>query len=306
MRSSKLLSSTTAQTNGPERPASLVAFPLVQELSGNIAVVTGAGSGIGRALALAFGGEGMRVVAADVEAAALDETMAQLTAAGVDATSRVTDVSRFDDVVALADHTQASYGGVDVLCNNAGVFAGGLLWERPASDFEWSLGVNLWGILHAARAFVPGMIERGTEAHIVNTVSMAGVCTTPYSGPYDVSKFAALAATECLAHDLAMVGANINVSMLCPGLVATNIGHAERNRPDALAAASTPDADFVANALVDQTAKGLPPSAVAEMVLDAIRTERFFVPTNASHAPQMRERLDALLAGHVPPVPTFD
>jgi NAD(P)-dependent dehydrogenase (short-subunit alcohol dehydrogenase family) len=278
----------------------------MQELSGKVAVVTGAGSGIGRALTLALGREGMRVVAADVEEPALDDTMKQLHDEGVDASACATDVGRYEDVAALADHAYSTFASVDVLCNNAGVFAGGLLWERPASDFEWALAVNLWGILHSVRAFVPRLLEAGNEAHIVNTVSMAGVCTTPYSGPYDVSKFAALAATECLAHDLAAAGANIRVSMLCPGLVATNIGAAARNRPAALAAAMTPDAQFVTQVLTDETGKGLAPDAVAQMVLDAIRAERFFVPTNASHASQMRERLEALLRGELPPVPTFD
>lgn len=278
----------------------------MQELNGKVAVVTGAGSGIGRALTQACAEEGMRVVAADVEAGALDDTMKLLHDAGADATSLVTDVGNFDAVTALADHAFTTYASVDVLCNNAGVFAGGLMWERPASDFQWTLDVNLWGILNGIRAFVPRMIELGTEAHIVNTVSMAGVCTTPYSGPYDVSKFAALAATECLAHDLAAVGANIKVSMLCPGLVATNIGLADRNRPDAMRVEMSPDAAFVTQVLTDETAKGLPPAAVATMVLDAVRTERFFLPTNASHAPQLRERVDALLAGDLPPVPTFD
>jgi NAD(P)-dependent dehydrogenase (short-subunit alcohol dehydrogenase family) len=271
-----------------------------------VAVVTGAGSGIGRALVLAFAREGAKVVAADVETGALDETVALAAADGQTVTPKPTDVSSRDAVFALADVAYSTFGAVDVLCNNAGVFAGGLMWEREPSDFEWTLGVNLWGILHATAAFVPRMIDAGTEAHIVNTVSMAGVCTTPFSGPYDVSKFAAAAATECLAHDLANVGANIKVSMLCPGLVATNIGHAERNRPASLAHEVTPDAKFVADVLVDETAKGLAPAAVAEMVLDAVRTGRFFLPTNPSHAPQMRERLDGLLRGEVPPVPTFD
>ncbi len=278
----------------------------MQDLNGKVAVVTGAGSGIGRALAQACANEGMRVVAADIEAGALDETMKRLHDAGADATSLVTDVASFDAVVRLADHAYGTYSSVDVLCNNAGVFAGGLMWERPASDFQWTLDVNLWGILNGIRAFVPRMLALGTAAHVVNTVSMAGLCTTPYSGPYDVSKFAALAATECLAHDLAAVGANIKVSMLCPGLVATNIGLADRNRPDELRVEMSPDAAFVTQVLTDETAKGLPPAAVAAMVLDAVRTERFFLPTNASHAPQLRERLDALLAGHLPPVPTFD
>ena len=264
-------------------------------------------AGIGRALCrVAFARERAHVVAADVEAGALDATAALVAEDGFIAITRVTDVSSRDDVFALADHAYSTFGHVDVLCNNAGVFAGGLMWERAPSDFQWTLGVNLWGILHAVAAFVPRIIAQETEAHIVNTVSMAGVCTTPFSGPYDISKFAALAATECLAHDLANVGANIKVSMLCPGLVATNIGRAERNRPATLAHEVTPDAKFVADVLADETAKGLAPAAVAEMVLDAIRTGRFFLPTNPSHAPQMRERLDALLAGQLPPVPAFD
>jgi NAD(P)-dependent dehydrogenase (short-subunit alcohol dehydrogenase family) len=271
-----------------------------------VAVVTGAGSGIGRGLVLAFAREGAHVVAADVEAGALDETAALAAADGREVVALATDVSAREQVFALADAAYAAFGRVDVLCNNAGVFTGGLMWERDPGDFQWALDVNLWGILHAVAAFVPRMIDAGSEAHIVNTVSMAGVCTTPFSGPYDVSKFAATAATECLAHDLANVGANIKVSMLCPGLVATNIGHAERNRPATYANEITPDAKFVADVLVDETAKGLAPAAVAEMVLDAVRTGRFFLPTNASHAPQMRERLDALLRGELPPVPTFD
>jgi NAD(P)-dependent dehydrogenase (short-subunit alcohol dehydrogenase family) len=278
----------------------------MQEFAGKVAVVTGAGSGIGRALTRAFGRESMRVVAADVEKGALDETMELLAADGVDAGAFVCDVSRYDDVVALADHAYGTYGSVDVLCNNAGVFAGGTIWERPANDFAWALGVNLWGLLHATWVFVPRLLAAGNEAHIVNTVSMAGVCTTPFSAAYDVSKFAAAAATECLAHDLAVAGANIKVTMLCPGSVATNIAHAERNRPAALAADVTPDAEFVTGALVEQCAGGLDPSEVATMVLDAIRAERFFLPTNASHERQMRDRLNALLAGQLPPMPDFD
>src|SRR5262249_19285690 len=170
----------------------------MEQLEGKVAVVTGAGSGIGRALVRRFAAEGMRVVAADVEGLALAETVD-----GLDRTSTfVADVSRFDDVAGLAEHAYEIFGATDVLCNNAGVFTGGFMWERPQSDFEWTLGVNLWGILNAIRAFVPRMLKAAMPAHIVNTVSIAGLCSTAYSGPYVVSKFAALAATECLAHDL--------------------------------------------------------------------------------------------------------
>ena len=174
----------------------------------------------------------MRVVAADVEADALDATVAEL--GGDDVLGVPTDVTSRDAVEQLATRAYDTFGAVDVLCNNAGVFQGGLLWECTDADFEWTLGVNLWGILHGIRAFVPRMLAAGTPGHVVNTISMAGLATTPFSGPYNVSKFAAMAATECLAHDLATVGAPIKVSAVCPGLVDTEIARSRRNRPSAV------------------------------------------------------------------------
>jgi len=262
----------------------------MEQLHGKVAVVTGAGSGIGRALADRLSKEGMTVVASDVE--------------GADVRC---DVSSARDVRALADHVFAAHGGVDLLCNNAGVFAGGLMWERPESDFEWTLGVNLWGILHAIRAFVPRMIARGTEAHIVNTVSMSGIFTTPYSGPYAISKFAALAATESLAHDLAAVGSPIKVSAVVPSLVATGIGFSRRNRPAALAADQSEDSRFVEQVLADQTTnEGMAPEEAADIIVDAVRSGTYLVPTKPSYAEQLRERYDALVARCLPPVPSID
>jgi NAD(P)-dependent dehydrogenase (short-subunit alcohol dehydrogenase family) len=275
----------------------------VEDFAGKVAVVTGAGSGIGRALTHAFVDAGAAVVAADVEAAALDETASK---APDRITAQVTDVSRASDVDALADVAFAMHGQVDVLCNNAGVFAGGLIWERPDSDFEWSLGVNLWGILNGVRAFVPRLLAAERPAHVVNTVSMAGVCSTPFTAPYNVSKFAALAATECLAHDLAATGAPIGVSMLIPSAVATRIGSSGRNRPAALGGRESDDAAFVEKALADFTSTGLDPAEVAAMVLDAIRTNTFLVPTKPSYRPQMQTRFDALLERRLPPLPDFD
>jgi NAD(P)-dependent dehydrogenase (short-subunit alcohol dehydrogenase family) len=275
----------------------------MEQLHGRVAVVTGAGSGIGRALVRRLAGEQMRVVAADIEAAALAETVDGL--AGT--STFVADVAEFGDVDAMAEHAYETFGATDVLCNNAGVFAGGLMWERPASDFSWTLGVNLWGILNGIRAFVPRMLAAGTAAHIVNTVSMAGVCTNAFSGPYTVSKFAAQAATECLAHDLRAIGAPIKVSAVVPGAVATRIATSGRNRPASLAAARSDDAQFVEQALTDLTSThGAPPDAVAEMIVDAIRTERFLVPTKPSYAQQLRDRFDALVERELPPMPDFD
>jgi len=274
----------------------------MEQLRGKVAVVTGAGSGIGRALVRRFAAEGTRVVAADIEGVALAETVADL-----DHTSAfVADVSRFEDVDALAEHAYETFGSTEVLCNNAGVFTGGFMWERPASDFEWTLGVNLWGILNGIRAFVPRMLAAARPAHIVNTVSMAGMCTNAFSGPYTVSKFAALAATECLAHDLRAISAPIRVSAVVPAAVDTRIASSSRNRPDDLAGARSDDAVFVEQALTDLTTHGAPPEDVAGMIVDAVRTEQFLVPTKPSYAEQLRERYEALLDKQLPPMPSFD
>jgi NAD(P)-dependent dehydrogenase (short-subunit alcohol dehydrogenase family) len=275
----------------------------MEQLHGKVAVVTGAGSGIGRGLVRRFVAEGMRVVAADIEATALAETVNGL--AGT--SSFVTDVADFAAVDALAEHAFETFGSADVLCNNAGVFAGGFMWERPPSDFEWTLGVNLWGILNGIRAFVPRMLAAGTEAHIVNTVSMAGMCTNAFSGPYTVSKFAALAATECLAHDLRAIGAPIRVSAVVPAAVDTRIATSSRNRPKAFGAVRSEDAEFVEQALTDLTTNlGAPPDEVAGIIVDAIRAKQFLVPTKPSYAPQLRQRFDALVERELPPMPDFD
>jgi len=278
-------------------------MPGMDTFEDKVVVVTGAGSGIGRALVHAFAAEGAHVVAADVEQDALVETAAASEAI----TTLTTDVARFEDVLALADDTFETFGHVDVLCNNAGVFAGGLIWERPPSDFEWTLGVNLWGILHGIRAFVPRMIAAQRPGHVVNTVSMAGLCATPFTAPYNVSKFAALAASECLAHDLAAVGAPIGVSVVVPSAVATRIGKSGRNRPDTLAGTTSDDAAFVEQALVDLTVgHGLPPEEVAAMILAAVRTNTYLVPTKESYVPQLEQRYAALLDRRLPPMPNFD
>jgi NAD(P)-dependent dehydrogenase (short-subunit alcohol dehydrogenase family) len=275
----------------------------MEQLQGKVAVVTGAGSGIGRALVRRFAAEQMRVVAADIEGTALAETVG-----GLEHTSSfVADVARFEDVDALAEHAYETFGATDVLCNNAGVFAGGLMWERPPSDFAWTLGVNLWGILNGIRAFVPRMIAAGTPAHIVNTTSMAGMCTNAFSGPYTVSKFAAQAATECLAHDLRAIGAPIRVSAVVPAAVDTRIASSSRNRPESLAAARSDDAEFVERALTDlTTTHGAAPEEVAAIILEAIRGDQFLVPTKPSYASQLRARFDALAERELPPMPDFD
>ncbi len=279
----------------------------MQEFEGRTAVVTGAGSGIGRALAACFADQGMRVAVADREAAALDGTVAMIERAhpAAEVLSATVDVSRASEVEAFADTVFGRWGAVHVLCNNAGVFVGGLIWDRPPEDFEFVLGANLWGILHGIRAFVPRMIAQGTEGHVVNTSSVAGLFGAPFEAPYAVSKFAAFAATESLAQDLQAVGSLVKVSVLCPGMVTTNIVDSERHRPEHLATEVTEDQKFVSGYLAQAVADGAAPDEVAAMVLDAIRNERFLVLTHDAYPAQLTARVGDLVAGRLPDLPEF-
>jgi NAD(P)-dependent dehydrogenase (short-subunit alcohol dehydrogenase family) len=277
---------------------------VITSFDDKVAVVTGAGSGIGRALVRRCAAAGMHVVAADVERGALDEAVDLV---GGDALGVVTDVSDADQVAALADRAYDAFGAVHLLCNNAGVFQAGTVWERTRADWEWVLGVNVWGIIHGIRAFVPRMIAQGTEGHVVNTASLAGLVTNAFSGPYNVSKFAAVALSESLAHDLAATHAPIGASVLVPGAVDTRIAASHRNRPSSLAeGAGAEDAAFVDATLGELTRTGADPAHVADLVLDAVRTGRFVIPTTASYDEQIRHRADALLAREAPRALPFD
>jgi NAD(P)-dependent dehydrogenase (short-subunit alcohol dehydrogenase family) len=250
----------------------------------------------------------MSVVLADVEERALGRAADEIASrSGSAATIAVrTDVADGASMEALAARAFDEFGAVHVLCNNAGVFQGGLAWECAPEDFEWVLGVNLWGILHAIRSFVPRMLTQRDESHIVNTVSTAGLGTTAYCAPYQVSKFAAAAATECLAHDLASQGAPITVSMLCPGSVDTDIARSRRNRPEHLATSPPASATFVEAALAATTAAGAQPDHVAELVVAALRDPTFLVPTTAGYRRIVLERAEALADRALPAGAVFD
>jgi len=276
----------------------------MEQLEGKVAVVTGAASGIGRALAVELARRGMTIVAADVDATSLDATLVAVHEAGCRALAVRTDVSRADDMEALAAQVTDEFGGTDLLCLNAGVFRGGLVWESPVVDWDWVFSVNVYGSVHGIRAFVPRMIERGTEAHVEITSSMAGLVATGMSGIYTVSKFAAFALAEVLAHDLASSGAPIGVSVLCPSAVATAIGESQRNREGSGPAIAS--ADTVESFLRDFCAAGLEPSEVAVAVVDAIRRGDFLIPTRETFADFVRIRSDALMRKELPPFQMFD
>lgn len=253
----------------------------MREFEGRVAVVTGGASGIGFSLASAFAAEGMKVVLADIEAPALDEAVGKLAASGADVIGVVTDVSDGAQVQALADAAVASYGAVHVLCNNAGVGAGGLSWEAPLSAWEWVFGVNLWGVIHGYRSFVPILVQQ-PEAHVVNTASIAGLVAGPFMGPYNASKHAVVALSETLHHELGVMAPHVKVSVLCPGWVRTRIADSARNRPaaegDAESGVGAVSADSAMAAVLQPLIEnGMPPDEVAAKVLDAIRADRFWI-----------------------------
>jgi NAD(P)-dependent dehydrogenase (short-subunit alcohol dehydrogenase family) len=274
------------------------------ELRGKVAVVTGAASGIGRALASRFAAEGMAVVLADVEGPALEAAAAELGAQGARAIAVPTDVSSAEQVDALARRAIAELGAVHVVCNNAGVALSGPLWEASLDDWRWVLGVNLWGVIHGVRTFVPILLEQGGFGHVVNTASMSGLVCLPQMGVYNSSKHAVVAISETLHHELAERGSEIGVSVLCPGYVATRIIDSARNRPgrDASPAAAAPIATAAeteerrAATRAALQAIGRKPEQVADQVLAAIRERRFYVLTHPERKDGIRIRMDAILA----------
>jgi NAD(P)-dependent dehydrogenase (short-subunit alcohol dehydrogenase family) len=262
----------------------------------HVAVVTGAGSGIGRELALACARRGMTVVGADVELSALAETEALLRALGVPCLVQRCDVSQAAEVDSLARHCSEAFGGVDWLFNNAGVAALGPVWAATESDWAWMLGVNLLGVANGVRAFVPRMLARGTKAHVVNTASAAGLATLAGSGVYCASKHGVVALSECLSHDLAAIGAPIGVTVLCPSLLPSRIHEAGRNRPAALAHAAPEPAAAKQRVHAGMAGSAITARDAAEATLHAIDDGRFYVLPHVQTGASVEKRMAAILS----------
>jgi NAD(P)-dependent dehydrogenase (short-subunit alcohol dehydrogenase family) len=270
-------------------------------------VITGAASGIGRGIAERCVSEGMKVVLSDIDDANLARAETELKALGGTVLGVKTDVSKRTDMEALARQTLDAFGQVHLLVNNAGIGAGGSPWEATWNDWEWVIGVNLWGVIHGVKVFTPLMLAQNVECHIVNTASAAGLVVGGASAPYSVTKHAVVALSESLYLTLQRQKALVKVSVLCPGLVRTNIANAERNRPAELRnepVTMTPEMQAGLAAFKAAIEASMPPLQVADVVFDAIQNDRFYILTHPEWIEVIQMRTDNLFRMENPRSPT--
>ncbi|HEY1286699.1 MAG TPA: SDR family NAD(P)-dependent oxidoreductase [Burkholderiales bacterium] len=271
----------------------------LNELGGKVAAVTGAASGLGRAMALAFAAEGMHVALADVDETGLTQTGKDVAARGMKSFSMRVDVSKAAEVEAFAEKCACELGAVHLVCNNAGVAVSGPVWETSEAEWQWILGVNLLGVVHGVRAFAPRLIAQD-EGHIVNTASVAGLISPPGMGAYCVSKHAVVTLSEALHHDLCEHGSRVGVSVLCPAYVPTGIADSERNGPTKVMTKSKERLAKEA-ALKKAVAAGkLSADEVARAVVAAVKGNRFYVLTHPGIKGAVRARMEDVLDERVP------
>jgi NAD(P)-dependent dehydrogenase (short-subunit alcohol dehydrogenase family) len=273
----------------------------VKDFAGKTALITGAGSGFGREFARIAAGLGMKLVLADIQQNALEETVALLPDAEI--LARRTDVAKAADMEALADAAYARFGAVHLLFNNAGVLSGGLIWESTQADWDWVLGVNVGSVIHGIRLFVPRMLAQGDACHIVNTASVAGLLNAPLLGAYNASKHAVVSLSETLFHDLRVSGAKIGVTVLCPAFVPTGIAAAGRNRPDAGTELTESQQRSAAQVQKAVESGRLTAAQVAERTFAAIREGQFYCLTHPKILGSVELRFADILAQRNPSDP---
>jgi NAD(P)-dependent dehydrogenase (short-subunit alcohol dehydrogenase family) len=271
----------------------------MEDLQGKVAVITGGASGIGRAVADRAAAEGMKIVLGDIEEGPLKEAVDELTGAGAEALGVVTDVADLASVQALRDGALDRFSAVHLVHNNAGIGLGGPIWEVREEDWRWIIGVNLWGVIHGVATFTPLLLEQG-EGHIVNTASIAGLIAAPFLGPYNATKQAVVALSETLFKDLQAVGATVGVSVLCPGFVQTRIAESERNRPDWAPERDVDGAAALRGVVQNMVAGGIAPAGVADRVIDAVRTDTFYILTHPELDVALTTRFDDIVQGRQP------
>ncbi|MCO4088514.1 MAG: SDR family oxidoreductase [Limnohabitans sp.] len=283
---------------------------MIENFKGKTAVLTGAGSGFGLECARIGARLGMKLVLVDVQQDALDKAEAEMKAQGVQVLARKVDVSNAQAMAQLAADVQASFGAPNFVFNNAGVGAGGLVWENSVADWEWVLGVNLWGVVHGVRLFTPMMLEAakadpGYRGHIVNTASMAGLLTAPNMGIYNVSKHAVVSLTETLYQDLHLVTDQVSASVLCPYFVPTGISQSQRNRPSDLPPQQPTASQLIGQAQSDKAVSSGKVSAadVAQKVFDAVVSDQFYIYSHPHALGNVQSRMEALVQGNNPPDP---
>jgi NAD(P)-dependent dehydrogenase (short-subunit alcohol dehydrogenase family) len=283
---------------------------MIENFKGKTAVLTGAGSGFGLECARIGAKLGMNLVLVDVQQDALDNAAAEMTAQGAQVLARKVDVSNAQAMAQLAADVKARFGAPHFVFNNAGVGAGGLVWENSVADWEWVLGVNLWGVVHGVRLFTPMMLEAAKadpayQGHIVNTASMAGLLTAPNMGIYNVSKHAVVSLTETLYQDLHLVTDQISASVLCPYFVPTGISQSQRNRPTELAADKPTASQLIGQAQSDKAVGSGKVSAteVAQKVFDAVAGDQFYIYSHPHALGNVQSRMEAIVMGQNPPDP---
>jgi NAD(P)-dependent dehydrogenase (short-subunit alcohol dehydrogenase family) len=275
---------------------------MIQDFTGKTAVLTGAGSGFGLECARIGARRGMNLVLVDVQQDALDAAEAEMQAAGAQVLARRVDVSSAEQMQALASEVQQRFGAPHFVFNNAGVASSGLVWENSVKDWEWVLGVNLWGVIHGVRLFTPMMLAAAKadpryQGHIVNTASMAGLLTAPNMGIYNVSKHAVVSLTETLFQDLKLVSDQLSASVLCPYFVPTGISQSHRNRPAALADEQPTQSQLIGQAMSDKAVSSGKVSAaeVAEKVFDAIAADQFYIYSHPKALGNVRARMEGIV-----------
>jgi len=277
----------------------------MNDYRGKVAVITGAASGIGRALADRCAREGLRVVLADIETAALDRADVELKAGGASTLAVKTDVSDPQSIETLADQAYSAFGSVDLLVNNAGVGGGSGVWDTSLEDWQWILGVNLWGVIHGVRTFVPRMLAQNTPGWIVNTASVAGLVSSPGLGAYKVAKHGVVTLSETLFHELAMRQSKIKVSVLCPGFVNTAILDSDRNHPGGRRSKEgmSPMDAAIREQVRQGIETGMAPAQIADAVFDAIHAERFYILTHPEYKEAVRIRMEDIIEQRTPTPP---